>query len=306
MDLLIAPNTVPLAQADTAPLSGTPQWATNGNPATNTPATVLPAYAFNALQAELTNAIQAAGITLDRTKLTQLAAAIQAMTQGAKGNTALDTGTANAYAAALTPPITAYTPGMLVSLQSIKASNTGASTLALNGLAALPIQGPAGTALQGGELDAGFGALLRVNAAATAFELIQTTGGSLPVKAAIAPNQAVNLGQVLSALAFGAAAGGTGTSASATTANFTAPSTGYLAISAGYAWGPGVGSIGASLATSLPGMVQTDANLIGTFDQINAILPMTVGQSSTVTATVSQTSTVKMNVNVHCIFIPLP
>jgi hypothetical protein len=49
--------------------------------------------------------------------------------------------------------------------------------------------------MQGGELAAGYGAILRVNAAATAFELVATTGGSLPVKAATASNQAVNLGQ---------------------------------------------------------------------------------------------------------------
>ncbi len=107
-----------------------------------------------------------------------------------------DTGAANAYAMALQPAITAYTPGMILSLSSIKSSNTGASTLAVNGLAALPIQGTGGTALQGGELVAGYGAILRVNAAVTAFELIQTTGGSLPVKAATATNQASNLGQL--------------------------------------------------------------------------------------------------------------
>ena len=50
MDLLIAPYTVTKEQADTAPATGTPGWATDGNPATNKPATQWPAYAFNAMQ----------------------------------------------------------------------------------------------------------------------------------------------------------------------------------------------------------------------------------------------------------------
>ncbi len=197
MDLLIAPNSVPLGNADTAPISGTPQWATSGNPATNTPATVLPAYAFNAIQAELTAAIQGAGITLDRTKLTQLAAAIQKMTQGASAITAPDTGTVNAYAITLTPAPLALAPGMMVAIDNIVASNTGASTLNVNGLGALPIQSAGGVALQGGELVATYGALLRLNHGGTAWTLLQTTGGSLPVKAATKSEHAVNLGQFL-------------------------------------------------------------------------------------------------------------
>lgn len=79
MDLLIAPYTVPKEQADTAPLTGTPGWATDGNPAANKPATQWPAYAFNAVQEELATAIQAAGITLDRNSNSQLLAAIRGL-----------------------------------------------------------------------------------------------------------------------------------------------------------------------------------------------------------------------------------
>ncbi len=176
MDLLIASNTVTQAQSDQAPATGTPGWATDGNPATNTPATIFPAYAFNAIQAELTAAIQGAGITLDRTKLNQLASALQKMTQGASAITASDAGAVNAYAVALSPVPAALTPGMMVAIDNIVASNTGASTLNVNGLGVLPIQHPGGVGLQGGELVAGYGAVLRLNHAGTAWILLASTG----------------------------------------------------------------------------------------------------------------------------------
>jgi hypothetical protein len=112
-------------------------------------------------------------------------------------STGNDTGTANAYAVTLSPPPTSLEPEMMVSIGNISGTNTGASTLNVNGLGALPIQGPAGAALQGGELAVGYGALLRLNHAGTAFTLLATTGGSLPVKAATASNQAVNFSQTV-------------------------------------------------------------------------------------------------------------
>ncbi len=176
MDLLIAPNTVTQAQSDQAPATGTPGWATDGNPATNTPATIFPAYAFNALQAELTAAIQAVGITLDRTKLNQLASALQKMTQGASAITASDTGVANAYAITLAPAPSALTPGMIVVVESIVSGNNGAATLDVNGLGALPIELPGAQALKGGELVASYGAILRLNHTGTAWILLHSTG----------------------------------------------------------------------------------------------------------------------------------
>lgn len=79
MDLLIATNSVPLAQADAAPATGTPQYATNGNPVTGTPATDLPAYEFNAVIAEIVGAISGAGLMPDRNNNAQLLAAIKAL-----------------------------------------------------------------------------------------------------------------------------------------------------------------------------------------------------------------------------------
>ena len=112
-------------------------------------------------------------------------------------NYAADTGAANAYAMALTPAPAAITPGMLVGIRGIVAANSGASTFNLNGLGALPIQGPGAAALQGGEFVAGGSAILQANAGATAWNLIWTSGAQ-PVSAASQSGQAVNLGQLLS------------------------------------------------------------------------------------------------------------
>lgn len=82
MDRLIAVNSVPFANADTAPATGTAQYATSGNPVTNTPATIFPAYAWNMLQDEIYNVIIAAGLTPNRNAWNQLLTAIQALLQG--------------------------------------------------------------------------------------------------------------------------------------------------------------------------------------------------------------------------------
>ena len=119
---------------------------------------------------------------------------LQAM-QGATAITAPDTGTVNALAITLSPAPAALTPGMMVAVDNILASNTGASTLNVNGLGALPIQSAGGVALQGGELAASYGALLRLNHASTAWTLLQTTGGALPVKGASKTEHSLNLGQ---------------------------------------------------------------------------------------------------------------
>ncbi|MDF3939572.1 phage tail protein, partial [Achromobacter denitrificans] len=86
MDLLIAPYTVTKEQADTAPATGTPGWATDGNPATNKPATQWPAYAFNGMQEELVSVILGGGQMLNRNDNTLLLKAIQKLITTAVGN----------------------------------------------------------------------------------------------------------------------------------------------------------------------------------------------------------------------------
>lgn len=66
----------------------------------------------------------------------------------------VDTGAVNAYAIAPSPAITAYVAGQQFTFK-VTNTNTGASTLAVNGLAATPIKKQVSVALVGGELLAG-------------------------------------------------------------------------------------------------------------------------------------------------------
>lgn len=79
MDLLIASDSVDLAHADGPPVTGTPQYATDGDPATNVQATVWPAYYLNSLMREFMAVLTEGGITPDRTVYTQLRDAIRKM-----------------------------------------------------------------------------------------------------------------------------------------------------------------------------------------------------------------------------------
>ena len=103
-------------------------------------------------------------------------AAVQEAVQEASYTNGADSGAANAYAINLVPAPGALTPGMMVAIDNILATNTGASTLNVNGLGALPIQHPGGIGLQGGEFVAGYGAVLRLNHAGTAWTLLASTG----------------------------------------------------------------------------------------------------------------------------------
>lgn len=77
MNRVKATASVASGARDIAPVSGTPQYFTNGNPATPTPATVLPGYFLNMVQDELMAVILAAGLTPDDTNWAQLLQAIQ-------------------------------------------------------------------------------------------------------------------------------------------------------------------------------------------------------------------------------------
>ena len=152
MERLIAANSVPQSSADTAPVSGTPQFATDGNPVTGVAATRWPAYQYNAIQEELMAIIASAGITPDRTDNSQVLKAIRAI-MGDGGAPLTDTGSANAYEAANPVPLT------ILSLVhgtrqrvTIANTNSGHSTYAPDGLPAQPIVGMNLQPLQGAEL----------------------------------------------------------------------------------------------------------------------------------------------------------
>lgn len=80
MNRLKATNSVAFANRDIAPVSGTPQYATSGNPVGPVPPTIWPAYAWNMIQDEILAVILAAGLTPDDTNWAQLLQAIQTLT----------------------------------------------------------------------------------------------------------------------------------------------------------------------------------------------------------------------------------
>jgi hypothetical protein len=158
MDRLIATNSVPFASADTAPASGTPQYATNGNPATGVAATEFPAYAWNMLQDEIYNVIIAAGLTPNRNAWNQLLTALQTMLQ-TQTNTAFTTGgTAPAFTLTPTTPLTALTANQRFRVNFNAAGTTGSNTLNVSGLGAVALKqfGPGGALVNGVVPAAGF------------------------------------------------------------------------------------------------------------------------------------------------------
>lgn len=107
-----------------------------------------------------------------------------------------DTGAANAYAVSYNPAITALTDNMVLWFK-VKTSNTGASTLNVNGLGASPIVGAAHSALQGGELVVGGRAQVVWRADISSWVLESCTGGALQVSLATQSGHAVAHSQVI-------------------------------------------------------------------------------------------------------------
>ena len=85
-------------------------------------------------------------------------------------------GTANALTFSVTPAITAYVAGQTFNFQ-VSAANTGAATLAVNGLTATAIVKEGGSALTEGDLPAG--AVVQVTHNGTNFRLNRTTASGL-------------------------------------------------------------------------------------------------------------------------------
>lgn len=121
----------------------------------------------------------------------------------------LDAGTANAYACVYSPAITVLTDGLVVWFKAITA-NTGASTIKINALAAVPLVGGAHAALQGGEIIATGKCMCVYNASLSSFVLLECTGGALQVAPASKPNHAPQFSQVQLALGYTPVQQGTG------------------------------------------------------------------------------------------------
>jgi hypothetical protein len=108
-----------------------------------------------------------------------LSALVQAtQLQANQFNYAVDTGTANNYSVTLSPAPTALTDGQIVGFKALN-GNTGASTLAVNGLAAVPIVGQAFNALSGGEIAATGDVYVQYNSSvgSGSFVVLASAGG---------------------------------------------------------------------------------------------------------------------------------
>lgn len=151
MQLVAGAGTVPQMPAPLAPLA--PGWWAQVLAGVGTP-TIITVDWLNAVQAELTNAMIAAGLTLSGAQLTQLRDAILALGSFA------DTGAANAYAISTAvpakniPAIEAPVPGTGF-LILVKNTNTGPSFLTVDGNPAAPWVNNAGGQLSPGDIQGG-------------------------------------------------------------------------------------------------------------------------------------------------------
>ncbi|WP_343661104.1 hypothetical protein [Ralstonia sp.] len=180
--------------------AGTAGFFTDGNPATATPATILPAEWLNAVMMELVNVVVGAGLTLAKGQFNQVLSAIKRLGQATIILT--DTGIANAYTATNATPLVAGTwvDGVIQQVR-IAHANAGASTYAPDGLPPIPIYGLGLQPLQGGELFVGGTAVLMrttivgVNGGNPICVLMECAGGSSQVAPATQSGHAMQLGQ---------------------------------------------------------------------------------------------------------------
>jgi predicted type IV restriction endonuclease len=101
---------------------------------------------------------------------------------------AIDSGAANAYVITLSPAPSAYVDGQIFAFQPVN-SNTGASTINVNGLGATPIILNTGFGLSGQEIEIGGNYLIQYNLASTSFVLLNPTPSSFIVTAQELQNQ---------------------------------------------------------------------------------------------------------------------
>lgn len=114
----------------------------------------------------------------------------------------VDTCAAGACAVSYNPAINTLTDGMVQWFKA-KAANTGATTLNVNGLSAVPVGSAAHSALQGGEIIAEGRAQVVYRADMSSWVLIECTGEALQVAPVTQSNDVGNLGQFFSSLSAG-------------------------------------------------------------------------------------------------------
>lgn len=167
--------------------------------------TAVTADVMNANQEELAAIVEAAGFTLDASGASPAnnAQVLQAIRRLMGSPVVLaDVGAVNAYSAVNIPAYTADTwKDDVLQRLTIKVTNTGPSTLQVDGLPVVPIYGLGLKPLAGGELTAGNTAVFArktiagINGGAAIAILMSCPGGAIQVPPALSALHAVNLGQ---------------------------------------------------------------------------------------------------------------
>lgn len=130
MNRVKAANSVAFANRDIAPVSGTPQYFTAGNPVGPVPPTVLPGYFMNMVQDEFLAVITAAGLTPDDTNWAQLLAAIKkldAHLAPATARSATGVSLTAGYSGSATVSLTAPAAGSIFATGGLNTSGTGST-----------------------------------------------------------------------------------------------------------------------------------------------------------------------------------
>lgn len=115
--------------------------------------------------------------------------------QAGAGQFAYTSGSANTYSAMFLPVASALADGMEIRL-NINISNTGPSTINVNGIGARTILGQAGQALQGGELLAGYAATLRYSVSNATWRIVNSGAGAIQTGTVTGSMQVPNLAQI--------------------------------------------------------------------------------------------------------------
>lgn len=124
-------------------------WFTEGDPNSGVPATIVTADWANTVQAELCNAIEGYGLTLDKANAGQLFDAMKVISRNAPY--IASTTAANDYVVTPTVPVTALTEGLILFVKFTN-HNTGAATLAVSGLTPAAIVNRQNAALAAGDI----------------------------------------------------------------------------------------------------------------------------------------------------------
>lgn len=117
-----------------------------------------------------------------------------AQLNGLSNNFGTDSGAADAYVISLGTPETALTDGLIIYFKAAN-SNTGASTLNLDGLGIRPFTSEGNVAMGLGQIIAGVMYSAIYSTSDSAWFVLSQTGGSVGAANAVAANQAVALGQ---------------------------------------------------------------------------------------------------------------